>query len=138
MRKITGINVWIADGKVSPTVGQGMVCVPDLVLRSVPHVPKLTYNLLSVSKLTKDINCKMTLCLSHCEFQDLSSGKMIGSAEEKDDLYYLSITGDSSRCQSPNSLSLSVMSSSDVRLWHKRLSSKFFLSESIVPSFVYQ
>lgn len=51
------INVWVADGKTSPAVGQGMVRLPNMILKSVLFVPKLTYNLLSVSKLTHDMDC---------------------------------------------------------------------------------
>ena len=90
-------EIHVYDGKMSPTVGQGTICVSNLVLKSMLYVPKLTYNLLSISKLTKDMNCIVTFFLSNCTFQDRSPGKMIGSSEEKDRLYYLSITGTSSR-----------------------------------------
>ena len=98
-----------------------MVCLPNMTLKSVLHVPKLTYNLLSVSKLTKDLNCVVTFFSSHCEFQDRSSGKMIGIAEKKDGLYYLLGARDSSRAKSQNKMSTSVISNSDVMLWHQRL-----------------
>ncbi|KAH9649579.1 protein kinase domain-containing protein [Citrus sinensis] len=42
-----------------------------------------------VSKLTKDFNCMAKFSPSNCEFQDLCTGKKIGSAKEDDGLYYL-------------------------------------------------
>ena len=115
------INVWVADGKMSPAVGKGTVCLPNMILKSVLYVPKLTYNLLSVSKLTKDMNCVVTFFSSHCEFQDRSSGKMIGIAEKKDGLYYFSRVGDSNRVKLQNKMSMPVVSNSDIMLWHQRL-----------------
>jgi len=115
------INVWVADGKMSPAVGKGTVCLPNMILKSVLYVPKLTYNLLSVSKLTKDMNCVVTFFSSHCEFQDRSSRKMIGIAEKKYGLYYFSGVRDSSRVKSQNKMSMSVVSNSDIMLWHQRL-----------------
>lgn len=114
------INVWVADGKTSPAVGQGMVRLPNMILKSVLFVPKLTYNLLSVSKLTHDMDCVVIFFSSHCEFQDRSSGKMIGIAEKKDGLYSLSRIENSSSNKSHNTRSLSV-SNSDILLWHQRL-----------------
>lgn len=59
-----------------------------LSLKSVPYVPKFICNLLFVSKLTEDSNCRVTLFGSHCMFQDQSSGMMIGNARMIDGLYY--------------------------------------------------
>lgn len=53
------------------------------------HVPNLSCNLLSISKLTKDLNCMAKFSPSNCEFQDLCTGKKIGSAKGVDGLYYL-------------------------------------------------
>ena len=41
-----------------------------------------------MSKLTKDSNCRVIFCDSHCEFQDQNSGKKIGSAKMINGLYY--------------------------------------------------
>ena len=115
------INVWVADGKMSPAVGKGTVCLPNMILKLVLYVSKLTYNLFSVSKLTKDMNCVVTFFSSHGEFQDRSLGKMIGIAERKDGLYYFSGVGDSGRVKSQNKMFTSVVSHSDIMLWHHRL-----------------
>jgi hypothetical protein len=33
------INVWAADGKVSPAIGRGTICLPNMFFKSVSHVP---------------------------------------------------------------------------------------------------
>ncbi|KAI4334754.1 hypothetical protein L6164_013466 [Bauhinia variegata] len=82
-----------ANGSSSPIAGKGSVHLsPNLQLNSVLHVPYLACNLLSISKLTKQANCWAHFCSTHCIFQDLYSGKMIGSAKEQDGLYYLDDT----------------------------------------------
>ncbi|RVW40843.1 Retrovirus-related Pol polyprotein from transposon RE1 [Vitis vinifera] len=54
----------------------------DITLHSLLYVPKLDCNLLSISRLTQDLNC-VTKFLPHvCEFQALNSGKRIGNAEQ--------------------------------------------------------
>ncbi|RVW24940.1 hypothetical protein CK203_079530 [Vitis vinifera] len=59
----------------------------DLYLDSVLHVPNLDCNLLSISKLARDLQCVAKFYPNSCVFQDLKSGKMIGSAELCSGLY---------------------------------------------------
>ena len=47
--------------------------VPDVL-----HVPSFHVNLLSVSKLTKSLNCSLTFYPDFCVLQDLETKKMIG------------------------------------------------------------
>lgn len=58
----------------------------NLTLNSV-HEPDLSYNLLSISKLTHSLNCIIKFNSSSCEFQDPLLGKMIGSVRECEGLY---------------------------------------------------
>ena len=82
-------KIRIVDGSFSPITGKGLVKLSENIdLKSVLHVPKLTCNILFVSKLTKNSNCRVFFYNSHCEFQDQNSGKKIGSAKLIDDLYY--------------------------------------------------
>ena len=48
----------------------------------------LSCNLLSISKITKDLNCVVNFSHSVCVFQDQISRKRIGSAREFDGLYH--------------------------------------------------
>lgn len=120
-------KIKIADGSFSAIAGKGSVVLsPVLTLNDVLHVPNLSCNLMSVSKLTRDINCQTNFFRSHCVFQDLNSGKMIGSAKESGGLYYLDI-GSASQLP-PKTISscfesFFVLNNNDdnVMLWHLRL-----------------
>ena len=86
---VFGLSVRIADGSFSPIVGKGEIALTlTLTLNSVLHVPKLCCNLFSVSKFTQTNNCVAKFFPSYCEFQDLGSGKTIGSAREIKGSYY--------------------------------------------------
>lgn len=85
-------KVCIADGSYSSIVDKGNIPVtPSLPLSSVLHVSKFTLNLLSVSHLTKSINCNITFFPSHCVFQDLGSRRTIGRGHEDNGLYILDV-----------------------------------------------
>ena len=85
-------TVRIADGTLSKVVGKGSVVISeDITLNSVLYVPKLDCNLLSISKLSNDLNCVTKFSPNVCVFQILGSGKTIGSAEECDGLYLLQV-----------------------------------------------
>ncbi|RVW23954.1 Retrovirus-related Pol polyprotein from transposon TNT 1-94 [Vitis vinifera] len=84
------LTIRIADGSLSKVAGIGSVVLSrDLTLNSVLLVPNLDCNLLSISKLTKEKRCITNFSSTHCEFQDLDSGKTIGNAEECSGLYIL-------------------------------------------------
>ncbi|RVX20036.1 Retrovirus-related Pol polyprotein from transposon RE2 [Vitis vinifera] len=84
------LTVRIAYGSLSKVAGTGSVVLSrDLTLNSVLLVPNLDCNLLSISKLTKEKRCITNFSSTHCEFQDLDSGKTIGNAEECSGLYIL-------------------------------------------------
>jgi len=55
----------------------------------VLHVPSLSTNLLSVHKLTQDLNCHVIFSSHICVFQDLAMEKMIGVAKAQNGLCYL-------------------------------------------------
>lgn len=100
----------------------------DLTLTSVLYVPKLDCNLLSISKLTRDLYCMTTFFPYLCVFQDLDSGKRIGSAEMCSGLYILQDeTLSASTAQKFSLFSLNNQSichsnkNNDFMLWHYRL-----------------
>lgn len=65
---------------------------PSLLFKDVLHVPKLSTSLLSIHKLTYDINCNVLFYPSHYVFQDRVSWKRIGLAKEKGGLYFLDVS----------------------------------------------
>ncbi|OIT19676.1 hypothetical protein A4A49_58508, partial [Nicotiana attenuata] len=94
---LNGDNVKITNGSLTPISGTGsVICAPDIKLSSVPHVSEFPINLLSVSAITKALNCKIEFFPDQCIFQDLQTGKMIGSGEsskEEEMILPSSITG---------------------------------------------
>ena len=93
------------------------------------HVPKLSNNLLSIHKLTKDLNCAVTFFHSHCVFQDLATSKTIGIAEEQNELYYL--PHKESKCHQTGSES---WTNTQIWLQHRRLGHPpFCMLKSLFP-----
>ncbi|KAK2968669.1 hypothetical protein RJ640_004028 [Escallonia rubra] len=52
-------------------------------------LPSLAFNLMSVSRLTKDLNCCISFFPDHCLFQDLMTKQTIGKGHVSDGLYIL-------------------------------------------------
>ena len=64
-------KVCIADGSLSSIARTGSVKISDTItLNSVLHVPNLSCNLLSVSKLSLDSNCSVVFSPTLCKFQE--------------------------------------------------------------------
>lgn len=82
------ISVKITDGSFTLVVCGDIKLSSNLILKFVFHVSALKCNLISVSKITRDNHCVANFLSSSCQFQDLSSGKTIGSARVHDGLYY--------------------------------------------------
>ncbi|CAJ2666701.1 unnamed protein product [Trifolium pratense] len=120
-------KIKITDGSFSAIAGKGSVVLsPSLTLKDVLYVPNLSCSLMSVSKLAQDRNCQTNFFRTHCVFQDLNSGKMIGSAKESGGLYYFDIEPESQLPSKPISScfeSFLVLNNNndDVMLWHSRL-----------------
>ena len=83
-------KVRIANGSLSPVSSKGSVSVtPAMTLSSVLHVPDLAANFLSIARITLELNCRVIFYSYYFFFQDLVTGRMIGSGLLKDGLYYL-------------------------------------------------
>ena len=93
----------------------------SITLNPVLHVPNLSCNLLSISQLTKKSNCSAKFLSSHCVFQDLSSGKTIGSAKECEGLCYFDETGVLGQSSPTGCNWTSYPKDSELLLWHKRM-----------------
>jgi hypothetical protein len=69
----------LANGSLYHVVGFGHTHLsPDIEFLSVLHVPSFPFNLLSISKITKALNCSVSFYPSLCIFQDLKTRRMIG------------------------------------------------------------
>ena len=77
-------NVTLADGSATTVFGLGTANLsPNLSLSSVLYIPNIPFNLLSISKLIKILNCAAIFLSTHCIFQDLKTGKIIGGGHER-------------------------------------------------------
>lgn len=87
------------------------------------HVPKLSMNLLSIPKLTKDLNCQVTFSPNTCIFQEPTTGKTIGLAKEKDGLYHLNTSSGKTPIHNHVSFLSDSLSSNKIQIWlhHFRL-----------------
>lgn len=95
-------------------------------LHDVLYVPTFRMNLMSVSKLTRDLNCSVIFLVDSCILQDLDSKKTIGLGRRHGGLYYLQ----------PENLSSVSCQISSTELWHNRLghpsSSRFKLLQPLL------
>uniref|UniRef100_A0A0V0HI32 Putative ovule protein n=1 Tax=Solanum chacoense TaxID=4108 RepID=A0A0V0HI32_SOLCH len=64
--------VIVVDGSTCNSVGFGTVKpTSSITLSSVLSLPKLAFNLISVSKLTRDLNSYISFFPGHCLIRDL-------------------------------------------------------------------
>ena len=83
-------SVNIVDGTQSLVLCDGVVqATSSLNLKNVLYVSKFPISLLSISQFTKQYNCSVTFFPSYCVFQDLTTGRRIGSGHERGGMYYL-------------------------------------------------
>ena len=83
-------KIKIADESLSVIADMGSVIFsPTLTLHKVLHVSNLSCNLQSISKLTSNLKYRANFFPSFYEFQELTTGRMIGCAKESGGLYFL-------------------------------------------------
>ena len=93
--------ITLANGTQTMAKGIGSANpLPSLSLSSVLYVPDSPFNLISVSKLIRDLNCSVTFSNSSVTLQDRSTGRMIGIGHESQGLFHLSSTPSSNICAS--------------------------------------
>uniref|UniRef100_A0ACD5V2D5 Uncharacterized protein n=1 Tax=Avena sativa TaxID=4498 RepID=A0ACD5V2D5_AVESA len=118
-------KVRVADGSMAPIVGRGSIrCTKTLSLSPVLHVPKFPVNLLSVSSLNKSRNCRSWFDPTCCAFQELGTGRLLGTGTEHNGLYYLDDGSDEVV------LTSCFSSSQELLLHHRRLG---HLSFAVLP-----
>ncbi|XP_075098854.1 uncharacterized protein LOC142175764 [Nicotiana tabacum] len=106
----------------------------DKKVQNILHIPEFKYNLLSVSKITKELRCMVAFFHDFCVFQELFGGKVLGIGKEVLGLYILkaedmqspdqhlsptvnTIVSSKNKCSSESNIQSCNMFS----LWHKRL-----------------
>ena len=80
----------LADGLTSCVLRSGTIhLTPLITLTFVMSLPQFSFNLISVSKLTRTLNCNISFFPDYCLIQDLSTKRIIGRGRESGDLYIL-------------------------------------------------
>ncbi|XP_074306464.1 uncharacterized protein LOC141641711 [Silene latifolia] len=82
------LSIGLPDGTVKYVTKIGDVCLTDdIVLLNVLFVPDFKQNLLSISKLIDNNKLCVVFSTAACEFQDLSTKKVIATGQRIGDLY---------------------------------------------------
>ncbi|XP_075086199.1 uncharacterized protein LOC142168922 [Nicotiana tabacum] len=123
-------TVLLPNGDVTPVTYTGDKNISDRsTLKDVFYEPQFKFNLLSVSKVTRDLKCFASFYPDFCVFQDLFSGRVRKIGRERDGLYFLQKYG--GKMLTVVSLAAAGIKSRqgdttiDVALWHKRLGHVF-------------
>ncbi|RVX05135.1 hypothetical protein CK203_020197 [Vitis vinifera] len=87
----SSLGPWILDSGASDHIsGFGFAHpLPSLPLHSVLYAPECPFNLISISKITRTLNCSITFSDKFVTLQDRSTGKTIGIGRESQGLYHL-------------------------------------------------
>ena len=102
-------------------IGSCKVSIGD-TLTNLLVVPDFKYDFLSVSQLTRQLNCSVNFFPEFCVFQDLSNGKVKGIGKERNVLYYLpSQIPKRDAHDEQNTLISSMVFNSEGLKWHNRL-----------------
>ena len=93
--------ITLASGSQTMTKGIGSACpLLSVPLTYVIYVPNCPFNLNSISKLTLDLNCLITVYDNSITMQDRSTRRMIGIGCEFQGLFHLSSPSSSIACTS--------------------------------------
>ena len=93
--------ITLAHGSQTIAKGIGSVCsLPSLPLTSVLYVHNFPFNLISISKLTRDLHCALIFSHNSVTLQDQSTRKTIDIGHESQGLFHLSLPLCSTVCTS--------------------------------------
>ncbi|TYK26198.1 Retrovirus-related Pol polyprotein from transposon TNT 1-94 [Cucumis melo var. makuwa] len=115
-------TIRIAYGSLTPIAGKGKISPYVELSLYVLHMSKISYNLLSISKITYELNYKAIFLPDFVSFQDLSLEKTIDTAWHSRRLFLLDDDTSSSSISRTSLLSsYFTTSEQDCILWHFRL-----------------
>jgi hypothetical protein len=83
-----------ADGTPQPIKGVGTVqCTQSIKLSSVLYVPTFPVNLISLSVLVDQLDCRIILDRDNCLIQERETGKRLGTTTRRNGLWYMDHEG---------------------------------------------
>ena len=93
--------ITLTNGSQTMAKGISLGCpFPFVPLTPVFFVLDCPFNLISISKLTRDLNCLITFSDNFVTLQDQSTGRTIGIGREFQDLFHLNSPSSSTACTS--------------------------------------
>jgi len=116
--------VVLPSGKKAEIIAKGSLPLNSVYyLKNVLCVPTFKVDLMSVSRLTKGLNCSITFFPYLCILQDLATRRMIGLGKQRDGLYYLVALAPKKPGPniSPTHQATCNLTISSADLWHNRL-----------------
>ncbi|XP_071687259.1 uncharacterized protein [Rutidosis leptorrhynchoides] len=128
-------KIQTANGELINVKGGGTIEIsPTIKLPNCLYIPALSHKLLSVSHVTKELNCKVLMYPTFCILQDIRTGTVIGRGTEKKGLYYIDEFS-----QRGTVLLAHGTPTREAWLWHRRLGHPSvgylrFLFPSLFPS----
>ena len=91
--------ITLANESQAMAKGVGSECpLPSIPLTYVLYVPDYPFNLISISKLTRDLNCLITFSDNPVTLPDRSTTRMIGIGREFQGLFHLHSPSSSTAC----------------------------------------
>ncbi|XP_019244427.1 PREDICTED: uncharacterized protein LOC109224294 [Nicotiana attenuata] len=113
-------RVCLPNGEISNVTHTGTSSISARsTLSNIFHLPQFKFNLMSVSKMTKELACAATFYPHFCIFQDLFNGRVKEIGKERDGLYIL-LSQLAKKNMNFSLLVKEVLSAEDINLWHKR------------------
>jgi len=83
-------HIETASGELVAVQGEGsIVFSKELKLENCLYVPTLSSKLLSISQVTKELNCVVLMFPTFCLLQDILTKEIIGRGTERGGLYYV-------------------------------------------------
>jgi len=83
-------HIETASGELVAVQGEGsIVFSKELKLENCLYVPTLSSKLLSISQVTKELNCVVLMFPTFCHLQDILTKEIIGCGTERGGLYYV-------------------------------------------------
>ena len=88
--EITKTYIRTANGELIAVKGAGTIEIsPNLRLSNCLFVPSLSQRLMSVSHVTRELNCTLLMYPSFCILQDIRTRRIVGRGTENQGLYYV-------------------------------------------------
>ena len=124
MKKIAPVKIRLPNGAHTMASETGLASLGEnLTLKNVLYVPNLKCNLVSISKLCKQLNCVVTYFDDFRVIQNRSLRTLIGAGEQREGVYYFKDTP----ARQVNAVDTSC-------LWHRRLGHPSSEVLSLLPS----